>query len=638
MRRQTFLPPHFWCLEAYWFCVMRCGSAVRFLPWLLSAALVLLSPMAAHAKRVAFVVGVNDYVHLDGAAQLRRAINDAQGVGKALQALGFHLMLVENARRSEFNAEWQQFLGAIEPGDEVAFFYSGHGVEIDGQNFLVPADIPKISFGRQEQIKRESLSVSELLLDLRRRNPRVSLVILDACRDHPFAPSEWKAGEKPGGLARMDAPRGTFVMYSAWAGERALDRLPSGDPDPTHSVYTRKLLPLLTTPGLNLTELAKRVRQEVHMLTATVSHPQTPAYYDGILGDYCLAGCDGDAVAAASARRRDVQPAAIAQEDAGQHPVRSFEGHTKTVHAVAFSPDGRRILSGSQDHTLKLWDLETASQLRNFRGHVRGVIWIGTSPDGRSVFSGSLDSTVKIWDAATGTELRSLAGHSSGVTASAVSADGRFILSGGKDGALKFWDVETQGRRWSLGAFSATDVDKRLKGESSRGVAMVAISPDGHLILSSGFDDGFKLRGAETGEELASFTGHSKWVTSATFSNDGRQVLSGSHDHTLRLWDTRTAKELRRFRGHTDAVYSVALSPDGQYALSGSADRSVRLWDIRTGKELRSFAGHSGEVYSVAFSPDGRYALSGGADNSIKLWDLSGWLPPRVPGIAVTDR
>ena len=270
---------------------MCSASLVRFFVPFLIAVIAAFMPVAAQAKRVAFVVGIDGYTNLDAGAQLQRAINDARGVTLALQVIGFGVMSLEDPSRNTFNAAWQRFLGAIELDDEVAIFFSGHGVEIEGQNFLLPSDIPKIKYGRQEQIKRESLSVSELLLDLRRSKARVSLIILDACRDHPLAPPEWKSDEKPGGLAKIDPPQGTFIMYSAWAGERALDRLPENDPDPTNSVYTRKLLPLLQKPGLTLTDLAKQVRREAHALAASVSHPQTPAYYDGILGDYCLAGC-----------------------------------------------------------------------------------------------------------------------------------------------------------------------------------------------------------------------------------------------------------------------------------------------------------------------------------------------------------
>jgi hypothetical protein len=250
------------------------------------------APRALAERKIAFVVGIDKYDHLGQQQQLQRAVNDARSVGGALAALGFEVVRAENVARGASNAEWQKFLDKIAPGDMAAVYFSGHGVEIEGLNFLLPRDLPNISYGRQEQLKRESLSANELLLDLRRRKPQVTLFILDACRDHPLIPPEQRSLNWGAGLARMDAPTGTFIMYSAGAGETALDRLPGDDPDKVNSIYTRKLLPLLKTPGLPLHELARQLRVEVYDLAAAVPHVQQPAYYDGLIGKFCLAGCD----------------------------------------------------------------------------------------------------------------------------------------------------------------------------------------------------------------------------------------------------------------------------------------------------------------------------------------------------------
>ena len=149
---------------------------------ILTAVLVLVASVIALAglpneglaqKRVAFVVGTDKYDNLDKTRQLQRAVNDARAVGAAFKALGFEVIAAENLTRGQFNDQLQKFLDKLKAGDTAAIYYAGHGVEIEGLNFLLPRDIPDIKFGRQEQIKRESLSVAELLLDLRGRNPRL---------------------------------------------------------------------------------------------------------------------------------------------------------------------------------------------------------------------------------------------------------------------------------------------------------------------------------------------------------------------------------------------------------------------------------------------------------------------------------
>lgn len=243
-------------------------------------------------RKLAFVVGIDRYDNLGPQQQLLRAVSDSRAMGLAMASLGFDVIAAEDTARGAFNEQWQAFLDNTKAGDTVAIYFSGHGVEIEGLNFLIPRDVPNIRYGRQEQLKRESLSVSELLLDLYKRRPRIALLILDACRDHPFISPELKSASSGSGLARMDAPEGTFIMYSAGASETALDRLPGNDPDKVNSVYTRRLLPLMKMPGLRLPDLAQRVRSEVHDLAASVGHKQRPAYYDGLIGDFCLAGCE----------------------------------------------------------------------------------------------------------------------------------------------------------------------------------------------------------------------------------------------------------------------------------------------------------------------------------------------------------
>jgi TPR repeat protein len=264
----------------------------RILVTVLSFCLLALGADPAHAaKRVALVVGIDAYDNLREQEQLKKAVNDARAFGQALESLGYRVIGADNADRRGFNENWQKFLSAIEPGDEAAFFFAGHGIEIGGQNYLLPRDVPKPQSGEASLVKNESLSVTQLLADLQAEGPRVSLIILDACRDNPFAGDGTRSVGGTRGLARVEAPEGTFVLYSAGTGQAALDRLSDTD-DNANSVFTRSLVPLIKTPGLPLQEVALKVREEVVALASSVGRKQTPAYYDQVIGRFCVAGCE----------------------------------------------------------------------------------------------------------------------------------------------------------------------------------------------------------------------------------------------------------------------------------------------------------------------------------------------------------
>ena len=304
---------------------------------------VLLAPEALAAKRVAFVVGIDAYDNLPAQEQLKKAVNDAHALGEALKGLGYQVVSADNADRRGFNESWQKFLSAVEPGDEAAFFFAGHGVEIAGQNYLLPRDVPKPQSGEASLVKNESLSVTQLLGDLQEKGPRVSLVILDACRDNPFAADGTRSVGGTRGLARVDAPEGTFVMYSAGAGQTALDRLSDSD-DNADSVFTRSLVPLLKTPGLGLQEVALKVREEVVALAKSAGFKQTPAYYDQVIGRFCVAGCEGDSAAAAPVAPPTERPSDSATPAQGASPSPA-PGKQKLVVVVPPKPAATQPVS-----------------------------------------------------------------------------------------------------------------------------------------------------------------------------------------------------------------------------------------------------------------------------------------------------
>jgi eukaryotic-like serine/threonine-protein kinase len=314
---------------------------------------------------------------------------------------------------------------------------------------------------------------------------------------------------------------------------------------------------------------------------------------------------DGQRLATAS----DDQTARVWDAATGRE-ILSLRGHQGGVSSVAFSPDGRRLLSGSYDQAVRVWDLATGRDPLTLKGHSGWVSSVAFSPDGQRLASGSHDQTARVWDAATGREILSLRGHQGGVSSVAFSPDGRRLLSGSGDKTVKVWDAVTGQELLTLQGHQA-------------GVSNVALSLDGQRIVSSGYDKRVKVWDAATGQLTLTLEGHTDRVTSVAVSPDRRRAVSGSFDRTVKVWDAATPEDPYTFKGHGGPVLSVCFSPDGQRVASASADRTVQVWDVPTSQETLTLKGHQSAVLSVAFSPDGKHIFSGSLDGTVKMWDAA---------------
>jgi WD40 repeat protein len=326
----------------------------------------------------------------------------------------------------------------------------------------------------------------------------------------------------------------------------------------------------------------------------------------------------GDKVVATAERRPNEGAAKVGQ-------VRCFRWGSRNVQAADFSPDGRSAVSGEWEGTVRLWDLLSGHPKDRLPNHNAPVRAVAFSPDGSKVLRGREGEVVTagglyLCDVSTGKEIRRFVGHQSRVARVAFSGDGKRVLAGDWAGGLCLWDVESEKE---LQLFVGhTDI-----------IHAVAFAPDGKTAVSGSIDGTLRRWDLETGKELwRSWAGAG--VTGLAFSRDGRELLSSGLDGSLRWWDAGTGKDVRRFTVQSDTLQAMALSPNGRWAVTGGGadissgqwkkgtDFAVRLWDVAAGKELQCFKGHEGVVTWVTLSRDGRFALPTSEDGTMRLWRL----------------
>ncbi len=294
------------------------------------------------------------------------------------------------------------------------------------------------------------------------------------------------------------------------------------------------------------------------------------------------------------------------------------------INAIAFSPDGTRLVSSDSDGMLQEWDINTGQPLGDrLPGIMKEASNVATSPDGQISLLSSQDNALYLLNAHTGQPIgEPLRGHEGKVVSVAFSPDGKRIASVSRDATVRLWTVR-----------DIRFIDTPLQGHENI-VTSVVFSPDGTRVLSGSDDKTLRLWHADTGQPIGEpMRGHEGALNGAVFSPDGARIVSAASDETLRLWDANTRQPIGEpLWGHEASVESVAFSPDGAWIASGGKDSMVRVWDAHTGQPLgEPLRRHQKMVRSVAFSPDSSSIVSGSYDNTLQRWDVKTGQPIDEP-------
>jgi WD40 repeat protein len=297
--------------------------------------------------------------------------------------------------------------------------------------------------------------------------------------------------------------------------------------------------------------------------------------------------------------------------------MRVLQGHVEDVMAVTFAPDGRTLVTGGLDKTVRLWDPGTGQERTVLGRHPGAVYAVAFSPDGRTLASAGGSMSLRLWDVAAGRKAADLKGHTAVVKCAAFDPEGKVLASGAGDRSLST-HRRGQAMQWDLAHLG---VGVTL-WEAAYGVLALAFGPGGRL-LALGLGDRQLVLWDRVEQRAVRVLRQSVVVRAVAFHPDGQVLASVAHRRVC-LWPVPDAQTPEYLDGHEDRVCTLAFTPDGRFLLSGGWDGTVRLWDVARRKQHAAYDWQVGKVCALAVAPDGMTAAAAGSTGRAVIWDLDG--------------